>query len=134
MTGFLYKTVRAEWMVRQRRGRYSVEVGPYASEEEAYRQVEILKARELSRHEYFVFYRETPVRIDPILYDTVKSIREKLKKWVDGDLLHPLKNKKIVHYIPVSLVRRRIDALAESIYDEAFKLDLENPNAAPETD
>lgn len=137
MKGFLYKTVRAEWIVHQwRTMRHMgfVEHGPYASEEEAYRQIEILKARELTPHKYEVGYRESPVEIDPILAEAVESISQKLKDWVDKDLLWPLKNKKVVHYVPISLVRRRIEMLLHSIQNDTFKLDLENPHAAPETD
>ena len=128
---FLYKTVRAEWWVHMqpRITRNIVFHGPYASEEEAYRQVEILKSRELSKHKYSVHYQETDVDIDPILTETVQAIIAKIESVVDDRLLIKKKRSKTPTYFHEQAIKLALKNLTKEISEQSFTLHLENPNA-----
>lgn len=136
MKRFLYKTVRAEWIVHQWRNMRHmgfVEHGPYASEEEAYRQIEILKARELTSHKYEVGYRETPVDIDPILSSAVQGIAGLVTGWFGRtDPTNPFAPRPS-GYVKMAHVEASMKQLSEIIL-KTFEINKENPDVPEDQD
>lgn len=129
---FLYKTVRAEWWVKEYHGGHLHQRhGPVANEAMALGIIEIMRARAGKSHAFVVQYEENVVEIEPILKEAISDISKRIENWIDESLIQN-KKRRNEPYFPAGQIRRSLKHLANEVR-KTFATNLENPHASSET-